>query len=126
VATIELPLIAEKVSYPLYTGAYGLLVSESPAPAEARPFPALKPQRDEGPHLSYALQWYVFAIFGFLGFGYALRQEYRMVNVDDPGEQSRAKIRQSKDDLRPPSDSEIEDAILDATREGSGPPGIRA
>lgn len=115
VATIELPLIAEMLSYPLYTGAYGVLVSENPA-AEIRPLPAAKPTRDEGPHLSYALQWYVFAIFGFLGFAYAVRQEYRLVNIDDPDEQDRAKLREKKEALRPPSDSEIEDAIIDAKR----------
>lgn len=115
VATIELPLIAEMLSYPLHTGAYGVLVSENPA-TEIRPLPAAKPTRDEGPHLSYALQWYVFAIFGFLGFAYAVRQEYRLVNIDDPDEQDRAKLREKKEALRPPSDSEIEDAIIDAKR----------
>jgi cytochrome oxidase assembly protein ShyY1 len=113
VATIELPLIAGILSDPLYTGAYGVLVSENPA-TENRPLPASKPARDEGPHLSYALQWYVFAIFGFLGFAYAVRQEYRLVNIDDPDEQDRAKRRQKKEALRPPSDSDIEDAIIDA------------
>jgi cytochrome oxidase assembly protein ShyY1 len=115
VATIELPLIAERLSYPLYTGAYGVLVAEDPA-TEIRPLPAAQPTRDEGPHLSYALQWYVFAIFGFLGFAYAVRQEYRLVNIDDPDEQDRAKLREKKEMLRPPSDSEIEDAIIDAKR----------
>ena len=116
VATIELPLIAEMLGQPIFTGAYGVLVSETPAPAEAPPLPATKPERDEGPHLSYALQWYVFAIFGFLGFGYALRQEYRLVNIDDPAEQLRAKDRKTKESLRSPTDSEIEDAIIEQQR----------
>jgi len=115
VATIELPLIAGKMSQPIFTGAYGLLVSETPSVA-VRPLPAEKPARDEGPHLSYALQWYVFAIFGFLGFAYAVRQEYRLVNIDDPDEQARAKRREKKVSLRPRTDSEIEDAIVDAER----------
>jgi cytochrome oxidase assembly protein ShyY1 len=116
VATIELPLIAEMLGQPIFTGAYGVLVSETPAPAEAPPLPATKPERDEGPHLSYALQWYVFAIFGFLGFGYALRQEYRLVNIDDPAEQLRAKDRKTKESLRSPTDSEIEEAIIEQQR----------
>ena len=113
VATIELPLIAGMLSQRIFTGAYGVLAAETPAPAEAPPLPAAKPERDEGPHLSYALQWYVFAIFGFLGFGYALRQEYRLVNISDPAEQLGAKDRKTKESLRSPSDSEIEDAIID-------------
>ncbi len=112
VATVELPAIAKILDRPTFTGAYGLLVSEDPAP-ESRPLAAAKPVRDEGPHLSYALQWFVFAIFGYLGFGYALRQEYRVVNADDPEEQERARARAVKKAARKPSDSDIEDSILD-------------
>lgn len=115
VATVELTIVAEMLDRPTYTGAYGLLVSEDPS-AEQRPAEAKKPARDEGPHLSYALQWFVFAIFGFLGFGYAMRQEYRAVNVDDPDEQQRAKAREVKQSAKRPSDSDIEDSILDAHR----------
>jgi len=116
VATIELPSISAMLSQPMFTGAYGVLVSETPRPTEEPPLPAVKPERDEGPHLSYALQWYLFAIFGFLGFAYALRQEYRLVNIDDPAEQLRAKGRKTKESLRTPSDSEIEDAIIEQHR----------
>ncbi len=112
IATVELPAIAKILDRPTFTGAYGLLVSEDPAP-ESRPLAAAKPVRDEGPHLSYALQWFVFAIFGYLGFGYALRQEYRVVNADDPEEQERARARAVKKAARKPSDSDIEDSILD-------------
>ena len=120
VATIELPAIAAMLGEAgtddeVYTGAYGLMVSESPA-AEARPLAPPKPVRDEGPHLSYALQWFVFAIFGFIGLGYALRQEYRLVNVDDPDERERAEQRRVREAKRRPSDSEIEDELLDAAR----------
>lgn len=121
VATIELPVIAGMLNQPIFTGAYGVLASETPTSADAPPLPAVKPARDEGPHLSYALQWYVFALFGFLGFGYALRQEYRLVNIDDPAEQLRAKERKTKQSLRTPSDSDIEDAILDRRQERSEP-----
>jgi len=85
-----------------YTGAYGLLIpqpngasgnttpsvvsSESsglgagggapssgatPTVPQAPPRPAL----DEGPHLSYALQWFVFATMGFVGLGWAANRE---------------------------------------------------
>ncbi|MGV8968846.1 MAG: SURF1 family protein [Microbacteriaceae bacterium] len=113
IATVELPRVAELLDRPTFTGAYGLLVSEIP-PAESRPLAAAKPTRDEGPHLSYALQWFVFAIFGYLGFAYALRQEYRLVNADDPDEQLRARAREVKRAARKPTDNDVEDSIIDA------------
>ena len=118
IATIHLPDIAERVGLPTYTGAYGLLATEDPTPA-TRPMAETKPLRDEGPHLSYALQWFVFAILGFFGLGYLVRQEYRAVNVDDPDEQARAELRLRKSAARKPSDSDIEDAAVDAAHSSS-------
>jgi len=115
IATVQLDDIAEMLDEPTYTGAYGLMVTEDPAPAD-RPLAAAKPARDEGPHLSYAFQWLVFALFGFFGLGYALRQEYRRVNEDDPDEMVRAESRRVKDEKRTRSDAEVEDALLDDAR----------
>jgi cytochrome oxidase assembly protein ShyY1 len=115
IATIQLDDIQKALDQPTYTGAYGLMVTEDPAPAE-RPVAAAKPARDEGPHLSYAFQWFVFAVFGFLGLGYALRQEYRLVNEDDPDEMERAEARRVKDAARTRTDAEVEDALIDAGR----------
>ena len=115
VATIELPLIADQLDSETYTGAYGLLESESPAVADM-PAPAIKPEADEGPHLSYAVQWIVFALFGFFGLGYALRQEYRLVNADDPEERARAAIRRDRASRRKRTDADIEDELIDAAR----------
>ncbi len=112
IATIELDDIAELLGQPTYTGAYGLMVTESPAALE-RPTPRPKPARDEGPHLSYAFQWFVFALLGFLGLGWAVRQEYRLVNAEDPAERERAAERERRRAERMPTDAEIEDAILD-------------
>jgi cytochrome oxidase assembly protein ShyY1 len=98
VASIELQRIAELLGEPTYTGAYGLMASEEPAPAD-RPAAAVRPSPDEGPHLSYAFQWFVFAVLGFVGLGVAIRQELR-----DPSTPVRRKR---------PNDGEIEDEILD-------------
>ena len=117
VATVELELIAKSLDHPVYTGAYGLLASESPSVADM-PLPAIKPAPDEGPHLSYAVQWIVFALFGFFGLGYALRQEYRLVNADDPEERARAAIRRDRATRRKRSDADIEDELLDRTPVG--------
>ncbi|HAM25764.1 MAG TPA: SURF1 family protein [Microbacteriaceae bacterium] len=113
-ATIHLPDIAQLLAKPTYTGAYGLMVSETPA-AAARPAAMPKPTLDEGLHISYAIQWVLFGIMAFLGLGYAIRQEYRMRNADDPDEQERAHERTRRKAERPRSDNEVEDEILEGS-----------
>jgi len=115
IATIQLDDIAGTLDRPTYTGAYGLMATEDPAPSE-RPLASTKPARDEGPHLSYAFQWLVFALFGFIGLGYGLRQEYRRINEDDPDEMERAEARREKDRTRTRTDAEAEDELIDAAR----------
>ncbi|OJX63369.1 MAG: hypothetical protein BGO95_00455 [Micrococcales bacterium 73-13] len=76
VATIELPLIAATIGLPgVHTGAYGMLVSEQPAV----PTPALatRPEPDPGPHLSYAVQWILFALFAAAALLWAILNERR-------------------------------------------------
>lgn len=106
IATIYLPELAGLVDEgAVITGAYGLLDSESPSASE-RPTAATKPVNDEGPHLSYTFQWYLFGLLGFVGFGWALRQEHRTARAAETGEALPAPKRGI--------DAEIEDAILDA------------
>ncbi|MBK0421360.1 SURF1 family protein [Leucobacter sp. CSA2] len=114
VPSIELPELAKLTGTTgsAYTGAYGMLVSESPA-GEHGQLPA-KPERDEGPHLSYALQWYVFIIIAAIGVAYAAHREYRGLNAgsETVREQDRRTAERKK--RRGPSDSDEEDALLDA------------
>ena len=70
-----------QLGYPLLTGAYGQLASETPVGAEM-PFPFPKPSTDEGTHLSYSLQWFAFGVLMFIGFGYAARQQARNAAID--------------------------------------------
>lgn len=112
IATIDLTDVAKRVGEPAYTGAYGLMASEDPAPAE-RPVAVTRPVRDEGPHLSYAFQWFVFGLLAFIGLGWAIRQEYRTVNADDPDERERAAERERRRAARPRSDAQVEDELLD-------------
>ncbi len=112
IATIELDAIKSTLESPTYTGAYGLMVSESPSPSD-RPKALPKPAIDEGPHLSYAFQWIVFAILGFVGLAWAVRQEYRIINSEDPAEKERAKLRERRQRERTPTDAEIEDELVE-------------
>jgi len=80
-ASIDLPVYAEELGYPLLTGAYGQLASETP-PAAEMPFPFPMPSTEEGTHLSYSLQWFAFGVLMFVGFGYAARQQARNAEID--------------------------------------------
>ncbi|WP_347753612.1 SURF1 family protein [Agrococcus sp. ProA11] len=100
IAAVDLPSIAAALGQPTYTGAYGLLVEEDGA-APADVAVATRPVLDEGPHLSYSLQWYVFALGGFAAVAWGMRDELR----------SQSAIERPKPARR--SDADIEDDILD-------------
>jgi len=102
IATIHTDTIGVAYEGDVYGGWYGRLATESPAARAGAPWE--KPVLDEGPHLSYALQWYVFALMGFFGYGWALRKEALGDVAPVP------KVRGRR------SDEDIEDAALDATR----------
>ena len=80
-ASIDLAAYSGELGYPLLTGAYGQLASETPPASEMpRPFPM--PSLEEGTHLSYSLQWFAFGVLMFVGFGYAARQQARNAAID--------------------------------------------
>jgi cytochrome oxidase assembly protein ShyY1 len=107
VPSINVPTVAKLAgTAKTYTGAYGLLGSESPAPA-TRPRAVEEPVPDEGPHLSYAIQWIAFAGLAFFGLVWAYRREKR-INALPIGEQAAARAPRVRS-----SDSDAEDAILD-------------
>ncbi|MDZ8276128.1 SURF1 family protein [Microbacterium aquimaris] len=118
VPTINLPLIADVVGDGdrVEQSAYGALVSEDPAPTSV--LGALDdPSEDPGPHLSYAIQWILFAIMGFIFIGYMIRTEIRArrEDADDEGHEdpsapsdSVAGRRHRRD-----RDAETEDALVD-------------
>ncbi|WP_026550436.1 SURF1 family protein [Arthrobacter sp. Br18] len=82
IASIDLPGYAERLDYPVQTDAYGLMASESPAAAVA-PVQFPKPSVNEGPHLSYSMQWFAFGVLLFVGLGYAARQQRRLNAEED-------------------------------------------
>lgn len=112
VASIDLPAIAKLIDlpYPSYSAAYGMLVSETPAGAHGVLPP--KPERDEGPHLSYALQWYVFILVAGVGVAYAARVEYRNLNAQSDRVRAMNAKEAARRKRRGMSDADEEDALL--------------
>ncbi|MEG9248121.1 SURF1 family protein [Arthrobacter sp. Soc17.1.1.1] len=108
VASIDLAALAGTLDYPVQDAAYGLLALERPAAAET-PVAAPKPSIDEGPHLSYSLQWFAFGVLAFVGLGYAARLQRRS-DAERDGTAPDRPVRQR----RRPSSEEEEDAILDS------------
>jgi cytochrome oxidase assembly protein ShyY1 len=125
VPTINLPLVADAVSPSvgdaMELSAYGVLISEDPAAASV-PNTLEAPSEDPGPHLSYAIQWILFAVMGFVFIGYVIRTErrHRREDADDaagdvqPADASATPASASP--RRRDRDAEDEDAILDAAR----------
>ncbi|MBT2531273.1 SURF1 family protein [Arthrobacter sp. ISL-48] len=127
-ASIDLPTYSSELGYPLLTGAYGLLASETP-PVPDMPAAFPMPATEEGTHLSYSLQWFAFGILMFVGFGYAARQQARNAAIDaqdaleaeeaglEPMHSTAAASRRRAPVRRrggKPTAEEEEDAILDA------------
>lgn len=121
VPTINLPFIAESSSAgtarAIELGAYGVMVSEDPAPATA-PQPLEDPSADPGPHLSYAIQWILFAIMGFVFITYVIRTERRHRREDaedaEDAQDEAGPARTRAASARRDRDAEDEDALLDA------------
>ena len=108
VPSINLPSIAERIGGgEVDTGAYGELVREEPAPA-TRPHAFDPPSEDPGPHLSYAIQWILFAVMGFVFIGYIIRTEIVKHREEAAGRPPRGPRRRRDRDMAD------EDALLDA------------
>ena len=115
-ATIDLDELAERVGEPAYTGAYGILI-QTGADANEPPLALPRPVRDEGPHLSYALRWFVFALLAFIALGWFANQE-RKALAADAAERSGPPSRPAEPKRSPRprpgrTDADVEDEILD-------------
>lgn len=106
------------------------LAAETPAPTTAlQPLP--RPEVDEGPHLSYAIQWVIFAVGALAGFVILVRRELAdelaeraqttvqapavtAVASQPPTAASGTARRRSRRRAGRLTDEEAEDALLDA------------
>lgn len=113
IATIHLPAIAESLGADrTYTGAYGLLRQESPAAETGALVP--RPEPTEGNHLSYAVQWIIFAIIAAVGLVVGVRAEFRERNEDDPRVIAAEERRRARAAKARKTEAEIEDELIDA------------
>ncbi|WP_158564266.1 SURF1 family cytochrome oxidase biogenesis protein [Jiangella anatolica] len=72
---VDVEAIAAGLPYPLY-GAWGELIAQVPEPATSLQL-IEPPETESGPHLSYAIQWFLFAVVGVGGFILLIRGEAR-------------------------------------------------
>ncbi len=108
VPTINLPSIATIIGSEVITGAYGQLVAEDPAgTGSLGSFGS--PTDDPGPHLSYAIQWILFALMGFIFIGYIIRTEIVKHREEVEGIPAAPRKKRTRD-----RDADVEDELLDA------------
>jgi surfeit locus 1 family protein len=85
-ARADIERIAHQVDYPV-APVWVELASSDPA-GGAFPEPVPLPVLDEGPHLSYAVQWFIFSTIAIVGYPMILRrsarQEAQRANAPDP------------------------------------------
>ncbi|MGO2745142.1 SURF1 family cytochrome oxidase biogenesis protein [Microbacterium sp.] len=107
VPTIHLPTIASSIGDDVIVSAYGQLVEESPAPETA--LGAFEsPTEDPGPHLSYAIQWILFGVMGFIFIFYMIRTEIQKRREELEGRPAPEKKGRRRD-----RDADAEDELLD-------------
>ncbi len=75
ISRIDLAAAREAIGVDLGS-VYLQIQSESPDPGDL-PFVVPPPELGEGPHLSYAIQWYLFASMGLVAYGLVLRKVAR-------------------------------------------------
>ncbi|GAA4172876.1 SURF1 family protein [Gryllotalpicola koreensis] len=98
----------------VYTGAYGVLDTQTPASATAlTKIVTGAPTAGTVIHWSYMVQWVLIALIGFGGLWYGMRTEFRRLNADHPEERERARKRRQKAAKKKFTDAEVEDELLD-------------
>jgi cytochrome oxidase assembly protein ShyY1 len=121
VDSIDLHQLARRLGVPTYTGAYGMLASQQPAPTHAlHRVLTGKPTVDGSAQQGTIFAMVLYVLVGLAIFGYALREKFRFVNRFDPRLWAREWKRIQRLARKPYTDAEIEDLII----EGYSPAGI--
>ena len=108
IATINVPTLMKKAGVKdRAVSDFYLSLGQSNFAVNGSPRLLPRPELDEGNHLSYALQWIVFALLAFSALIWAIGQEVKFKRMaDDPN--YRPKVRKKVGD----EDNNAEDAIL--------------
>jgi cytochrome oxidase assembly protein ShyY1 len=86
-ARVDIERFARQLDGPVVP-AWIQLQQERPAPAGGDvPVPVDPPELDEGPHFSYAVQWFIFSTIAIVGYPLILRRNAREQGVDDPDDE---------------------------------------
>ncbi|MGP5681817.1 SURF1 family cytochrome oxidase biogenesis protein [Brachybacterium alimentarium] len=122
VHSVNPPQVAEQLPEEepqLVTRAYGDLAQEDPEPS-ARPRALPDPDTSLGPHLSYSVQWWLFALFFPVALTLRTRRTVQELAEDDAQDGSPAaadhRPRRVPRARRPTQDEEEEDALIDDQR----------
>ncbi|WP_153504925.1 SURF1 family cytochrome oxidase biogenesis protein [Cumulibacter manganitolerans] len=113
VRALSTQVLSRELGVPL-AGGYVQAAAEKPASGAA--IEAISripvPEPDEGPHLSYAVQWWLFSLLTLFGFGYLARREAidRLLGEDEYDDYEA--------DDRPQADSRTADEATAAQRIG--------
>jgi surfeit locus 1 family protein len=73
---VDVERLAPQIPYPLEP-VYLELSRQTPEGDGSFPLPPEPPEREQGSHLSYALQWFSFALIGAVGYALLLRRTAR-------------------------------------------------
>lgn len=76
----DLERYQQQLGYPILP-VFIQLEAQDPAPADL-PVGLPRPALDNGPHLSYAFQWFIFATIGIIGYPLTLRRIHRSEGKD--------------------------------------------
>lgn len=76
VHAVAIPALSDHTGLSL-APMYLLLDAQAPPQTGGLPEPAPLPARDEGPHLSYAIQWFSFAAIALIGYVVLVRRDRR-------------------------------------------------
>jgi surfeit locus 1 family protein len=83
VARVDIDRLAQQIPF----GLVPVYVVEQGGPSSAFPRLVEPPNvTDEGPHLSYAIQWFAFALIGAVGYLFLLRRARARNSIDVEGE----------------------------------------
>ena len=81
-ARADVARIAKQLPYPVLP-AYLQLQAQQPPQAGPQPRVLPEPVLDEGPHLSYAIQWFIFTTIAIVGYPLILRRKARDQDRED-------------------------------------------